>query len=160
MYHAALGTLSFGLVNLKLHAADFTLKDLRVDLQAPELPLTRLSMPGLFPGRVVETSHAAAIVNRRVSQAAVRAMVDRGMKALTGEANIKDAWARFFEPSDVVALKVNPSGTPPTTTSIALVREVIFALNAVGVPNRNIVIYDRNSNQLQVNGYHQTVPAS
>src|SRR5206468_542642 len=113
---------------------------------------TRLSMPGLFPGRVVEAYHSAAIVNRRVSQPAVREMVERGMKALTGESAAKDAWARFVEPSDVVALKVNPSGTPPTTTSMPLVREVIQALNAIGVPNKNIIIYDRNSNQLAVNG--------
>ena len=80
------------------------------------------------------------------------------MKALTGESAAKDAWARFFEPSDVIALKVNPSGTPWTTTSMPLVREVIQALNAIGVPNKNIVIYDRNSNQLEVNGYHALVP--
>jgi uncharacterized protein (DUF362 family) len=158
LYQASLGTLSFGLVKLKLHAADVTLKDLRVDLQAPEVPLTRLSMPGLFPGRVVEAYHSGSIVNRRVSPPAVREMVERGMKALTGESAAKDAWARFFEPSDVVALKVNPSGTPVTTTSMPLVREVILALNAIGVPNRNIIIYDRNSNQLQVNGYHALVP--
>ena len=158
VYQAALGTLSVGLVELKLHAADFTLRDLRVDLQAPEVPPTRLSMPGLFPGRVVEAYHSAAIVNRRVSQPAVREMVERGMKALTGESAAKDAWARFFEPSDVVALKVNPSGTPLTTTSMPLVREVILALNAIGVPNRNIIVYDRNSDQLQVNGYHALVP--
>jgi uncharacterized protein (DUF362 family) len=79
------------------------------------------------------------------------------MKALTGDANASDAWAKFFVPTDVVALKVNPSGVPGTVTSIPLVREVIAALNAVGVPARNIVIYDRNSNQLEVNGYHALV---
>src|SRR5258708_10602051 len=119
VYQAALGTLSFGLVRLKLHAADFTLRDLRVDLQAPALPLTPLSMPGLFPGRVVEAYHSGSIVNRRVSPPAVKEMVERGMKALTGESAAKDARARSFEPSDVVALKLNPPGTPWTPTSIA-----------------------------------------
>jgi uncharacterized protein (DUF362 family) len=158
VYQAALGTLSFGLVTLKVHAADFLLQDLRVDLHAPELPLSKLAMPGLFPGRVVEVHHAGSIVNRRVSPPAVGEMVDRGMKTLTGESAAKDAWARLFEPSDVIALKVNPSGTPLTTTSIPLLREVIRALNSIGVPNRNLVVYDRNSTQLQVNGYHTCVP--
>ena len=158
IYRAALGTLSFGLVTLKLHAADFRLRDLRVDLQAPELPLSPRAIPGLFPGRVVETFHSRALVNQRVSPEAVREMVDRGMRTLTGDAHAKDAWARFFEPSDVVALKVNPSGTPITVTSVPLVREVIRSLNAVGVPNHHIVIYDRNSNQLQANGYHLLMP--
>ena len=44
-------------------------------------------------------------------------------------------------------------------TSIALLREVIRSLNGAGVPNTRIVVYDRNSNQLEVNGYHTAVPA-
>ena len=40
-----------------------------------------------------------------------------------------------------------------------LVREVIQALNSVGVPNKNVIVYDRNSNQLEVNGYHTLVPS-
>ena len=103
--------------------------------------------------------HSGSLVNRRVSQPAVRTMVDEGMKALTGESTAKDAWAKFFVPSDVVAIKVNPSGVPGTVTSIPLLREVIQALNSVGVPNRNIIVYDRNSNQLEVNGYHTLVPS-
>jgi uncharacterized protein (DUF362 family) len=62
-------------------------------------------------------------------------------------------------PGDLVAIKVNPSSAPATVTSIALLREVIRSLNAVGVPNTRIVVYDRNSNQLEVNGYHTAVPA-
>ena len=115
-------------------------------------------MPGLFPGRVIETFHERAVVNRRVSADAVRDMVSRGMLALTGDTRPQDAWARFFDKSDVVGIKVNPSGTPQTTTQIALLREVIRSLNAVGVANTRIIVYDRNSNQLEVNGYHALVP--
>jgi uncharacterized protein (DUF362 family) len=106
----------------------------------------------------VEVNHSQSIVNGRISQAAVRAMVDSGMRSLTGDATAKDAWAKFVAPSDVVALKVNPSGVPGTTTSIALVREVVRALNEVGVPSKRIIVYDRNSEQLEVNGYHALVP--
>jgi uncharacterized protein (DUF362 family) len=127
-------------------------------VRAPELPLSPLGMPGLFPGRVVEVTHPGSVVNRRVSQPAVAAMVDAGMKALTGEPVSKDAWARFVTPTDVVAIKVNPSGVPATTTSIPLVREVVRSLNSAGVPNRNIIVYDRNSIQLEVNGYHALLP--
>jgi uncharacterized protein (DUF362 family) len=93
-----------------------------------------------------------------VQPLALRQMLDEGMKALTGEPVVERAWARFIEPADVVALKVNPSGTPTTTTSVPLMREVIRALNAVGVPNRQIIVYDRNSNQMEVLGYHNLLP--
>jgi uncharacterized protein (DUF362 family) len=38
------------------------------------------------------------------------------------------------------------------------VREVIRALNEVGVPSTRVLVYDRNSEQLEVNGYHALVP--
>lgn len=156
---ATLGTLNVGLVGLPLGWAEPDARTLKIDVHAPEMPPSPLGMPGLFPGRVVNVRHSQSIVNRRVSQAAVRAMVDAGMKALTGDSVAKHAWARFFGPTDIVALKVNPSGVPGTVTSIPLVREVVQALNSVGVANKNIVIYDRNSNQLEVNGYHALVPS-
>lgn len=158
VFGATLGTLNVGLVGIPLGWANSELKGLKIDVHAPEMPPSPLGMPGLFPGRVVEVHHSQSIVDRRVSQPTVRAMVDEGMKALTGQTAAKDAWAKFIAPTDVVALKVNPSGVPGTTTSIPLLREVIRALNSVGVPNRNIVVYDRNSNQLEVNGYHALVP--
>jgi uncharacterized protein (DUF362 family) len=173
LYNATLGTLSLGLNGLpsaergsrfavggpeREPLQDAARNSLRIDVQAPTLPPSPLGMPGLFPGRVIDVHHAGAIANTRVSPAAVRAMVDEGMKSLTGAATAAEAWARFVVPSDVVALKVNPSGAPGTTTSIPLLREVIRAIAAAGVPHRNIIVYDRNSNQLEVNGYHALVP--
>jgi uncharacterized protein (DUF362 family) len=158
VFSAALGTLQLGMAGLQRKEDESALRSLQIDVHAPEMPRSPLAMPGLFPGRVVEVFHGDAIVSRRVSQPAVRAMLDEGMKVLTGAPAAKDAWAKFFTPSDIVAIKVNPSGAPGTTTSIPLLREVIQALKAAGVANRNIVVYDRNSNQLEVVGYHMLVP--
>src|SRR5687768_7125533 len=158
VYSAALGTLHLGLGGLPSLQQDSALKSLKIDVHAPDVPRTPLGMPGLFPGRVIEVFHPDAISNRRISQPAVRSMLLAGMTALTGDRQAKDAWAKFVAPTDVVAIKVNPSSAPATITSIALLREVIGALNAVGVANRNIIVYDRNSNQLEVNGYHTLVP--
>lgn len=157
VYNATLGTLNLTLGGLPFRQ-EAAGKALKIDVHAPALPASPLGMPGLFPGRVVDVVHANPIVNRRVSQPAVRAMLDEGMRALTGDASARDAWARFVVPTDVVALKVNPSGVPGTVTSIPLLREVIQALTTVGIPTRNIIVYDRNSNQLEVNGYHALVP--
>jgi uncharacterized protein (DUF362 family) len=160
LFNTSLGTLHLGLVGLPAWAAQSgdAAQTLKIDIQSPEMPASPLAMPGLFPGRVVQTFHNGALLDGRVSQPAVRDMLDQGMQALTGDTSGKDAWARFIEPSDVVALKVNPSGTPTTTTSIALVREVIRALNGVGVPNGNIIVFDRNSYQVEAAGYHNMLP--
>jgi uncharacterized protein (DUF362 family) len=160
VFKTALGSLHVGLLGIPAWAlpSDEKSLSLKIDVQAPGMPLSPLGMPGLFPGRVVQASHSGALLNGRVSQPAVREMLDQGMRALAGETSAKDAWARFIEPSDVVALKVNPSGTPTTTTSIPLLREVIRALNAVGVPHKNIIVFDRNSYQMEVLGYHTLLP--
>lgn len=164
IYNAALGTLAMaggaelaGVQAVASESRPFQLRGLRIDVQAPEMT-SPLGMPGLFPGRVVQTTHAAAFVGPRIDPEAVSAMVSRGMRELTGETTVRDAFARFIEPADVVALKVNPSGAPTTTTSVPLVREVVRCLNEIGVPNRRIIVYDRNSNQLEVIGYHQMLP--
>ena len=158
VYNATLGTLHLGLARGAFAQAPASrLKDLRIDLHTPSVPPSPLGMPGLFPGRVIDLFHPQAIVGRRVSESAVRAMVDAGMTALTGEIAARDAWARFFVPADIVAIKVNPSGVPGTVTSMPLVREVIRALMSVGIPAKNLIVYDRNSHQLEVNGYHALI---
>lgn len=158
VFGATLGALNLGMSRHLFGQTDSRLKSLEIDVHAPDMPPAPLGMPGLFPGRVVEVFHDRSIVDRRVSPAAIHTMVEDGMKALTGESVARNAWARFFVPTDVVAIKVNPSGVPGTVTSMPLLREVIQALNAVGVSNTNIIVYDRNSNQLEVNGYHALVP--
>ena len=97
VYNAALGTLTLGLTGMRIRQPDSALKSLKIDVHAPDMPRSPLGMPGLFPGRVVEAFHSAAIVDRRVSPPAVRAMVDAGMTALTGESEPKNAWAKFFD---------------------------------------------------------------
>ena len=72
VYSAALGTLQLGL-GVPGAGQTRTARDaLKIDVQAPDIPLSPLAMPGLFPGRVVEVIHPAPIVARRVSQPAVR----------------------------------------------------------------------------------------
>jgi uncharacterized protein (DUF362 family) len=135
----------------------------------PEVPLIEvhgpsqfqpspLGMPGVFPGRVIEVSHSESIVRNRISQPAVRRMLEQGMRELTGESSVKAAWARFVEPSDVVGIKINPSGTPACCSSPEIVREIIAALQSIAVPARNIVVYDRYAYQLDIGSYPALLP--
>ena len=85
VFSATLGVLNLGVGRLPFGQAASGLKSLKIDVHAPDVPLSPLGMPGLFPGRVVEVFHDRSIVDRRVSPAAIHTMVDDGMKALTGE---------------------------------------------------------------------------
>lgn len=119
---------------------------------------SHLGMPGLFPGRVVEMHDPQAIVNNRVSQPIVHRMLERGMMDLTGESTATAAWAKFIEPTDIVGIKINPSGAPACCSSPEIVREIVFALQSVGVPTRNIVLYDRYAYEIDVGSYQSLMP--
>jgi uncharacterized protein (DUF362 family) len=124
----------------------------------PKFKPSPLGMPGLFPGRVVEVADPHSISNNHVSQPVVRRMLERGMLELTGKSSVEDAWGLFVQPSDVVGIKINPSGAPACYSSPEIVREIIRALERVGVPAHNIVVYDRYSYEVQLGSYRAFLP--
>src|SRR5260221_14458792 len=71
-------------------------------------------MPGPYPGRVVSVASAKCVdtATGAANDEAVREMMARGMRTLTGAATTPDAWRRFFEPADRVGIKVNCGGYP------------------------------------------------
>jgi len=123
-------------------------------------PAAGPGMPGPWPGRVVSLrsprclDEAGVVVDAEV----VREMMDRGMRALTGEATTLGAWRRFFEPSDVVGIKVNAGGVPHVVSNPAIVAETCRQLMAVGVPPSQIVVFERFQNQLDGIGYPAHLP--
>src|SRR5580693_961191 len=118
-----------------------------------------LGMPGLFPARVIEIREANAIVRNRVSQPIVGRMLERAMRELTGEGSAREAWAKFIQPSDVVGIKINPSGAPACCSSPEIIREIISSVHSLGVPARNIVVYDRYSYEIDLASYQALLPA-
>jgi uncharacterized protein (DUF362 family) len=126
--------------------------------EAPLGKKSPLGMPGLFPGRVVEVADGRAIVGNRVSQPIVREMLGRGLKELTGENSAQAAVAKFIEPKDIVGIKINPSGAPACCSSPELVREIIDGVRSVGVPARNIVVYDRFGTEMDIGSYQTLLP--
>src|SRR5262249_55088197 len=51
---------------------------------------------------------SGSIVDGTYQAAPVRAMLEKGMTALTGAPSWTEAWRSFFEKGDVVAIKVSP----------------------------------------------------
>jgi hypothetical protein len=117
-------------------------------------------MPGPYPGRVVsvksdkcvDTSTGAA------NDEAVREMMARGMRTLTGAGTTADAWRRFFQPSDVVGIKVNCGGYPYCISAYEIVAEVVRQLTGIGVPVSQIYVYERFQNQMDEVNYAAHLP--
>jgi uncharacterized protein (DUF362 family) len=117
-----------------------------------------LGIPGLFPGRVIEVRDPSAIARNRVSQPIVRQMLKHAMEELTQEKSAQAAWAKFIQPNDIVGVKINPSGAPACCSSPEILREIITSVQTVGVPARNIVVYDRYSYEMDIGSYQALLP--
>ena len=85
-------------------------------------------------------------------------MMARGMRALTGASTTPDAWRRFFEPSDVVGIKVNCGGYPHCISAYEIVAETVRQLQGIGVPVSQIYVYERFQNQLDECNYAPHLP--
>ena len=106
-------------------------------------PLASQGMPGPFPGRVVAVEHAGSITSAGYQTEPVRAMVDRGMKELTGAPTAQDAWRVLFNKNDVVGIKVSPVGGPKLCSDPSVIHAIFDGLNQAGVPDHQIVVFNR-----------------
>jgi len=123
-------------------------------------PAATPGMPGPYPGRVVAVKSATSvdIATGKADDAVVREMMAQGMRALTGAASTADAWRRFFEPSDIVGIKVNCGGYPHCISAYEIVAEVVRQLTGVGVPVTQIYVYERFQNQMDECNYAAHLP--
>jgi len=117
------------------------------------------AMPGPFPGRVIEIQRPDAVsLSNDINPAAVKAMMDRGMTELTGADHPQEAWKRFFEPDDIVGIKVNPVGMKRpgyvgAISSPAVLIETVEGLKSAGVKPRNIIVFERYAKEFRDTGY-------
>jgi uncharacterized protein (DUF362 family) len=83
----------------------------------------------------------------------VLALLTKAMLALTGAATSRDAWSRHFRPEDVVALKANSLAGPQLSTNPAVCYAIADGLHAAGVSEPNILVYDRDLQELEMLGF-------
>ena len=116
------------------------------------IPRTGTSLPGPFPGRVVEVHDAAATVEMKPDAAVVSAMFARGIQELTGR-DMQESFELLFEPQDVIGIKVNPVGPGMISSHHELIHAMVDWLKQGGVPAGNIVIFDRFESMLTGAGF-------
>lgn len=119
-----------------------------------KVPRTQYSLPGLFPGRVVEINDPKAMTEKGISADIVKVMVEKGITNLTGK-NMAGSFSLLFKPDDIVGIKVNPVGPGFISTRLEVVDAVIAWLRQGGIPAENIVIWDRFEYMLQNAGFTQ-----
>lgn len=119
---------------------------------------SKLGIPGPYPGRVVAVRHPGSIVSGIFQAEPIRAMMHQGMAGLTGAADWAEAWRVFFEPGDVVGIKVNPVGAPHVISCAEVIHQIVGGLRAAGLKPKDIVVYDRFRDQFRDTGFDKMLP--
>jgi len=119
---------------------------------ALRVPKTKYSLPGLFPGKVVEARDDGSVQDDKPVAKAVYRMFEKGLRELTGKGT-KDSFGLFFGRDDIVGIKVNPVGPGTISTHLEVVDGLIGWLVAGGLRRGNIIIWDRFDYMLKDAGF-------
>ncbi len=120
---------------------------------ALKVPRNGLSMPGLFPGRVVVVKNTRSVIDNAIIEQEAYDMIARSMLELTGEKKLKKAWRKFVSPGERIGLKINPVAGKMLSTSHEVVRSVIRQLEESGIERAQITIWDRREFELTDAGF-------
>jgi uncharacterized protein (DUF362 family) len=92
----------------------------------------------------------------QLDQNRVMALLDRAVTSWTGQSNPVEAWklilGKDLGPDKVIGLKTNGLGGKGICTHYALILAVVERLQHAGIKAGNIVIWDRNREDLEVCG--------
>jgi hypothetical protein len=102
---------------------------------------------------VVTVEDANAITDFQPNDPVVQIMVDRGLTNFTGKATVIEAWRSLVSTQDVIGIKVFAQAGMLSGTRPAVVAAAIHGLLAAGVPPTNIIIWDKQEDDLRAAGF-------
>ncbi len=113
------------------------------------------------PGRFAQKALGVAAVARNEKLVAdgvynsdiAADMLNRSLAALLGTKDAEAAWKSLFRPRDVVGIKPNCLAGRNLSPHPELVKGIIAGLKMAGVPDSNIVIWERTSRELAAAGF-------
>ncbi|MBD3288496.1 DUF362 domain-containing protein [candidate division KSB1 bacterium] len=114
----------------------------------------------LFPKNKVAAGRVVSIRDNSVRTSknslnpdVVENMLNTAMSAFFSVGSAAEAWAGLFSENDVVGIKVNCLAGRGMSTSQTLVDAIVKNLLAIGIPARQIIIWDRANDDLKRAGY-------
>ena len=109
------------------------------------------SYPDAPSSKVVRAVHLGAWSGEDLAPDSLRQMLDASITELTGLEEAREAWSVLFSPKEKVAIKVN--SIRGGATHPELVIALTDCLQDAGIPAEQLFIFDRNTNELEHEGY-------
>jgi len=91
----------------------------------------------------------------QVRKEKIQKMLDAAVSRATGTTSVTAAWQKLFKPNDTVGIKVNclMSAGKHLSSHPELVDCIVNGLVSAGVPQEQVIIWDRYNSELQNAGY-------
>jgi uncharacterized protein (DUF362 family) len=102
---------------------------------------------------VIQTRHAGVWEGDNLLPGALDQMLDESMTRLTGLTDAQAAWKALFKPEERIAIKVGTISSSRFWTKVPLVMAVVRRLQEAGIPDENIIVYDRTWSELRGAGF-------
>jgi uncharacterized protein (DUF362 family) len=81
-------------------------------------------------------------------------LLDRAMQTLFDRDHSIEAWSKLVRPGETVGVKVNALGGRGLSSNLQLVEAICGRLQEAGIKASDIVVWDRDSNELEHSGFH------
>jgi uncharacterized protein (DUF362 family) len=81
-------------------------------------------------------------------------LLDQAMQTLFGVDQPAEPWKRLVHPGERVGLKVNAIGGRAFSSNLQLVEAICERLQEAGIKARDIVVFDRDTEELERSGFH------
>ena len=88
----------------------------------------------------------------RPSSLRIQAMLERGLTAVTGKSNSREAWQSLVSTQDIVGIKVY-SAPGLAGSRVEVVAALIQSLLDAGIPPQHVVVWDKLTSDLQSAGF-------
>ncbi len=105
------------------------------------------------PVRVSFVRDKSSVLNGKLDTARVKALFERLLRVHYDVADPADVFAEYFTPHDRVGIKVNCLSGRRMSTHPALVDAIIENLRRAGIPGKNILIWERLTDDLRQGGF-------
>lgn len=107
----------------------------------------------LFPKIVLAKNNNIRDAHDNLIGEKVASLLSRGMESLFQFDSAEKCWQRLFNKDDVVGIKINCLAGRGISTHNELVEAIVEGVKSAGVPERNIIIWDRANRDLEKAGY-------
>jgi len=120
---------------------------------ATRIESARAQLPLGKPRVVVVRTKKALTDGYDADRGALRAMLDAGLVALSGQKDAVAALAKYFRPGERVGLKINGLAGRKAATHVELVDELSVLLSRANVEGRQQIVFDRFARDLSASGF-------